>query len=405
MAAEEPQAQGDSRIAYIDGLRGIAVLWVVLYHAWVIQQNWLTAGSTVRFSVSAYVSDVLSNGPQGVSLFLVLSGFCLSYPSFVRRSSGRRDWFRASHFFARRCLRILPPYYAALTLCLVAAVLAPAWAAQRSGIGAFPTTPNLIEHLLLVHNWTQNAFAIDAPFWSLGLEWQWYFVFPVVLLLVMARPWWSLAACLAVAAIAHEHHFLSYTYPQLRLFEFACGVVAAKLIAGRRVPHASALVVIILAALALAQSAGAQALDTRIVGTGETPWGIAFAAIVLLGATYTPVRRALSWRPLVWVGIISYSLYLIHYPVVLISVRSAPSGTSVWVLIALATVLAIAAAWAFHLAVERPCMSPSTWQRVGPRLIRLFLWADFAWDRLAGLGGRTGSQDDEQEVLAPAGTA
>ncbi len=110
-----------SRLDYVDGLRGVAIALVVLTHAWTHDPPhlWNPTWYHNRMVPGPHstVFDYIANrGYQGVSLFLVLSGFCLAYPVLKRRAAGAETWFQPSHFFARRVLRILPPYYAALLL-------------------------------------------------------------------------------------------------------------------------------------------------------------------------------------------------------------------------------------------------------------------------------------------------
>jgi len=104
------QAFEQGRLPFIDGLRGVAILSVLLYHCWVH-----TIRTPLLFSLGGRHVDVtapLHLGYLGVHLFLVLSGFCLTFPLARRGPSGMVLDLR--RFFRRRALRILPPYYVAL---------------------------------------------------------------------------------------------------------------------------------------------------------------------------------------------------------------------------------------------------------------------------------------------------
>src|SRR5258708_29944634 len=98
------------RLPGVDGLRAIAAMWVVLFH--------MTAFSGAQFHNIPGLDLFLRSGSTGVSLFLVLSGFCL----FLPFAGGRLHRFKAGEFFRRRCKRLMPAYYVALVLALALAV-------------------------------------------------------------------------------------------------------------------------------------------------------------------------------------------------------------------------------------------------------------------------------------------
>src|SRR4051812_7699293 len=100
------------RLAFIDGLRGVAMLSVLLYHCWVH-----TIRAPILLALGRHHLDLtapLHLGYLGVNLFLVLSGFCLTYP--LARIGVAEMNLDLRRFFRRRAWRILPPYYVALIL-------------------------------------------------------------------------------------------------------------------------------------------------------------------------------------------------------------------------------------------------------------------------------------------------
>ena len=168
---------GGNRLAYIDGLRGLAVAGVVLVHA----RTWSAAGiSWLNF---------LSLGRAGVDLFLVLSGFCLFLP-LVKQGDGSVRALNLREYIHRRARRICPPYYAALFISIVTCYLTfrfagPSWWTEPfqnlfplnslSGVG------NLVTHLTLSHGLINRyAHGIDGAFWSLSLEVQFYTLLPLL---------------------------------------------------------------------------------------------------------------------------------------------------------------------------------------------------------------------------------
>src|SRR5215475_271282 len=156
------------RLPGVDGLRAFAALWVVLFHMWAFSGGPLWPG----------VDLVLRSGSTGVSLFLVLSGFCLYLPF----AGGRLDRFRTGAFLRRRCARLLPAYYTSLAIVLLAHAVG----------GGLPGLPRMAPaelvgqaaaHATLTHQLTPSTFyALNGAYWSLGLEWELYLTLPLLIL-------------------------------------------------------------------------------------------------------------------------------------------------------------------------------------------------------------------------------
>src|SRR2546421_594614 len=225
------------RLPFIDGLRGLAMLWVLVYHCWVH-----TVRTPIPVSVGARHLDLTAPrhlGYLGVQLFLVLSGFCLTYPLARRGAAGMTLDLR--RFFRRRAWRILPPYYVALAAF---ALLPTVERGIRSALGqdasevSHVTAGQLVSHVLMVHNFSLAWMgAINASFWTLALEWQLYMLFP--LLVWGFRRWGpgrTLAAVLAITLAYRTWVYLTqdvrrleigYVYAYAlpgRMFEFALGM-------------------------------------------------------------------------------------------------------------------------------------------------------------------------------------
>jgi peptidoglycan/LPS O-acetylase OafA/YrhL len=176
---------------FLDGLRGLAALYVLLHHA---------AAEEDRSSLGHWLArgvGWLGRGHYAVAVFIVLSGFCLMMP--VVRDEGRlRGGFR--RYILRRARRILPPYYAAIALSLALIAWCPRLSQAHDprweiALPAFSLNSSLIPHLLLVHNMSPSAaYRIDPPMWSVATEWQIYFSLPI-LILIWRR--WGVAALVA----------------------------------------------------------------------------------------------------------------------------------------------------------------------------------------------------------------
>lgn len=330
-------ARPRARLPFIDGLRGLAMLMVLACHCWIH-----TGGIQVLVPIGRGRIDLAAPfhyGYLGVHLFLLLSGFCLTYPLVRHGMPGMR--LELGRFARRRACRILPPYYVALAGFLALRVLDSRVHAAQAGVGALHerlTAGNFIAHVLMFHNLVPAwKFSIDPAFWSLALEWQLYLVFPLLVwgfrrwgvgrtvLAVLAltltyRTWAYVTYALWLHDSAHDAagDFVCYALPG-RIFEFVLGMLAAVQMA--RMPEAPARVwmhrylagalALGLAALAVAHGWSPYSPITDVL------WGLAFFCLLMCGAGWSAVGGGwLQWRPLVSLGLISYSVYLIHEPLI-----------------------------------------------------------------------------------------
>ncbi|HZU14480.1 MAG TPA: acyltransferase [Chloroflexota bacterium] len=379
------------RLAYLDGLRGIAVLLVLVHHA----LRYLVLMVPNHGGVPHLLWQSATYwGDQGVALFLVLSGFCLSIGPLKRRALGESEWFSPREFFARRCLRILPPYYAALGACLILLALCQElkWPAFGSDNGYGLGPGDIISHILLIHNLLGHTYAVNVPFWSLALEWQWYWIFPLVLVGIVAKPRLTLSVCVALmlswilgvvtfALAGHGHVPELFQVAQaramlpMRLFEFACGVAAARFAVAARPARSGRLP---LALVGLVLFVGTLAIwpvtvDYQMNGLLA---GGAFALVVVIAATSPCAARALAPPSLVRLGIVSYSVYLAHNPALQAVEHLLVGRAPVIVVVSGGIVAGLAAGIVLHLTVERWSMRRSTWDSWGPMLTRRLAWTD-----------------------------
>jgi peptidoglycan/LPS O-acetylase OafA/YrhL len=319
------------RLEYLDGLRAVASLYVVLFHAGVVFNSGPLTG------VARMVCHTLVFGHDAVAIFIVLSGYCLMLP--VARAEGQLVRGLRS-YFARRAWRILPPYYATVLGSLLLIALAPVlrtptttiWADTFPAFGLAP----IGSHLLLIHNLYRSlANRIDGPLWSVATEWQIYFFFPLLLLPI----WRRFGAALTVLVGFALGGSLLLLAPEAAqsaaswyLGLFALGMAAAGIsFASRpleramreRVPW-GALSVVLLTLVAVGASVLIKfwfhhiPLSDSLVG--------ATTAVALVYLTKHALKPASPSRPislrvlesaaLVGVGRFSYSLYLTHLPVV-----------------------------------------------------------------------------------------
>jgi peptidoglycan/LPS O-acetylase OafA/YrhL len=335
---------GTKYIPALTGIRAVAASMVLLLHT---SQN--VADGAWRGFEPGYL---------GVDLFFILSGFVIThvYLASLARPGGEALAVFLWHRFVR-----LYPVHLTMVLGLVAVV----YGARAAGVGFHQPESwrgeDLVWHLLLVHAWGPlDTAGWNAPSWSISAEWFAYLLFPL-LALALARLRSGMAALLVAAAalVATMAALAAGGWPLnswlgppalIRVSgEFLAGAAMCRAVMLGTVPRSGDLVgLVALAAIAFA--AWAEAPDGILVG---------LALLVLAAATARgPLEKVLACGPVVWVGEISYSIYMVHFPVLIISRRALEAtglaGLASPLQFALLIAIVIAAAAAMYYAVERP---------------------------------------------------
>lgn len=351
--------------AFADGLRGIAAIAVALYHTY----SFTGLSGQNRNLPSPF--KPLQIGDYSVAVFIVLSGFVLMLP--VARSSKLTLRGGTRQFLRRRARRILPPYYVVIGLYL-AVILAVPGLNESTGTAWDSKVPvtiaGTLSHVLMLHNLDPDwAYQIDGPAWSVATEWQIYFLMPFLLLPV----WRKLGAGWTVGLTVVAGWAVHFAAPQLDVAHFwfvglfAVGMLTAWFVQrsaanlSGAVPFASLAIVFALIALNSERAQQYQWLS-------ETAVGVAVAASLLwmsqqsVADNRTWAHRVLGSRLLVWVGTWSYSLYLVHSPIlgianVVLTPIQMPLVVRFAVLALVVLPLAGALSYAFHRVVERPFMT------------------------------------------------
>lgn len=307
---------------YLDGLRALAALYVVLYHAVTFQGTHPT-GTALAFT------KWLLYGHFAVDVFIVISGFSLMLP--IVRGDGR---LRGGYwgFMKRRAQRILPPYYFALGLSII---LAATVISQRTGTiwdqGIPLTAGSILTHLFLIHDFfAAYIYSISAPFWSIAVEWQIYFFFP--LLVLGWNRWGGLKTTLVAlvsgyivlfllrhteAAGSSPHYIGLFALGMLgAAASFSQSPVWKKML--RPVFWGIGALFSFVAVVLICHWGGGYMVVTKHAGLVD--FFVGLCTICILTAISLPgenkLRSLLNWRPLVFVGTFAYSLYLIHYPLI-----------------------------------------------------------------------------------------
>ena len=309
---------------YIDALRGGACLWVLLHHS---LERYPVASGWSHVPLRALVAFA-NIGWLGVSLFLVLSGFCLYFPLARRAQSLSEIQLDLKSFARRRATRILPPYYVALFVCCVALI----WQSRQSGLPwnhEFSGAKDIPLHIFMLHNLMSSTLgSINGAFWSLALESQLYLIFPLLVTLAARRGLRAmLLVTFAVAVLWQTLVFFKLGFSMEwgvqraqfyhalpgRAFEFATGMSAAALVsrpitAATRRRAASLLAIIFVPALVYV------AAISSFGPLMDQMWGVIFGCVLVLmhGIPVQHFRANLALRFLTWTGVISYSVYLMH---------------------------------------------------------------------------------------------
>jgi len=310
-----------AKLKFIEGLRGLAALYVALGHlCTMVDPAKFTGrhdGSTeaMRRFVSCF-----GYGHLAVAIFIVISGFSLQLSLFTSGDGTLKDLKR---FYMRRVRRILPTYYACLAFSIAVALLFTGSLAKRYGdpFGWYlPVNLTTVSvHLLLIQNWSKGwMYTINGVLWSIAIEAQLYVVFPAIVrgLNRIGRTVVLCAATIAAVAALNLFSEASKLYVWY-LPLFVTGMVAAHL-AYR--PHLRYGVVPGLA-LVLGGVLSLAGIRSCIQGVHlpaqDGLFGVA-TACALYAMTVMPqllMARALSARLLTFVGGFSYSLYLMHHPI------------------------------------------------------------------------------------------
>ena len=305
----------------IDGLRAVAVISVILFH---LNSSWLPGGFL------------------GVDIFFVISGYLIGGILFRELST---NTFSLKNFYLRRMRRILPAFFAVVIFVLVVGgqLMVPGsddWnPTRRSALWSVFFSGNIF----FAQNTDYFAPTVELQplnhLWSLAVEEQFYFLYPLILLVIMfvvrsaskngtklnAPVIWVLVL-LAVFSFSraffpmsyHDSELVAYYLPHLRFGELLIGAILAVAVsnATKEISSTLANVVGSLGLLVLV-------VCLTISFPNKTPWFpgfaaaipcIASAAVISAGLGTNWVRTLLSNRAVVFVGKISYSLYLWHWP-------------------------------------------------------------------------------------------
>ncbi len=375
--ARDEAAPARGFLPHVQGLRAIAVLFVVIYHFWPAR---------------------LSGGYVGVDVFFVISGFLIT--AHLMRELLETGRVNLGQFWARRARRLLPASLLVLLLCAI--VAGSAYLMPTSGLPG--QLKEIVAATFYVENWYLAFTSADylghtgeatmvQHYWSLSLEEQFYLIWPLLLLAAawIAVKWFRGArmrtvlvaiGVVSILSLAFSVWFTltnpapAYFVTFGRMWQFGVGALLA-LIPVLRVQHA-------VLSFVLGWAGVAALLYTAFRFDGQTPFPGYAALLPTLGAAaviaasnrqgWWQPARILSVRPAQFTGDISYSLYLWHWPLIIIAPSVPFWGLTIYHRVAL-LVICFVLAWLTKRFVEDPARA---WKPLVTRRPAVTLWASLA---------------------------
>jgi peptidoglycan/LPS O-acetylase OafA/YrhL len=348
------QAAAADRLAFADGLRAIAVMWVVLHHLY-------HGGHIARLveHLPAFVIRVMEYGYLGVTIFFVLSGYVMALTTHALDVDGRV----AGRFLLRRLLRLTPPLYLS-----IAVGVALAWieAILRPQTAQLPSPAAVIAHLFYAQDFLGYP-PINVVYWTLIVEIQFYVAFALMawagdaLRRATGWPWARIAALVAMpwalrfaSTPLWPGGFIGFWYGFM-LGVFVCWWA-------RREPGAGWGLWALMAVVA--------------VGIAREPQANGVVSLLTAGALAlahraNAMQRWLNIGWVQWIGLISYSVYLFHVSVQGVSAYAlrrvlAPSVATDIVIGVVLIVAPLLASWVAYRLIELPSIAWSRRIRLRP---------------------------------------
>ena len=340
-------AEKKLRLHSIDILRGLAALSVAFYHIWghdgsyAFPSNGLVP-TTPDPTLFTYLISPFRWGYLGVSLFLVLSGFCIHLPYARKKYLSGSYKFKAPAFFTRRIWRLYPAYIVAvLGTAIVLKTLSYISSLNVADHFPIPTTWDVISHLTMLHGFFENQFySIASIFWSLSLEFQLYLAYPLFLLafrkfgvgrsvaaIILFSLIWRYFAIYflggGLISVAAEGPYASMGCLPARMAEWLLGAFVAEIFAKnyaaknkvnkfseKRLLYITLSILLFFAAIYTTLSQPMWIITDPLFGLA---FALLIAAVILpkLGADNGKEPKAIAGA-FITLGIISYSFYLIH---------------------------------------------------------------------------------------------
>lgn len=324
-------------LASIDALRGFAAVWVFAYHIW---NYYFPYCNSQAFATSLRDDQgwfyyptffLFQYGYYGVTIFFVVSGFCIHWPQARKHHATGRDQLRLDAFFQRRFWRLYPAYFGSLivaSLCMGAMLLQD----YKTRGWPLPLPENFYEEAFAVMSvfycalflfpFFPFAKSLNSVYWTLVFELQFYLVYPLLVWFMRRCGLWAVGVVLLTCEAMMlpkagtpdnwQDNSIWFYFFLSRYFEWYLGVVAAEIVVKRQtgnhyrywLPFA---LLFVYSAVCIFVPLLWPTRDLAVAGT---------TFFLLLSVLPDDATKPLSWwmRWFVWLGAFSYSLYLLHLP-------------------------------------------------------------------------------------------
>ncbi len=360
-----------NHVPWLDGLRGIAAFWVLAHH--------------VHILVGMHAQPILSWGTLAVDLFMLLSGYLMTHHYLQRRDAEPWQSFRTIiKFWVRRFFRIAPLYYALLTVALLLGPYLGHCRAEIIALWPDATTPldrytdaspaNIFLHLSFLFGvFPLYAFRTPLPDWSIGLEMQYYLVFPAVMLLIarfgaFLTGLTLVAVCLFAQWLLTDY-FAQFAMPSFLPMKFSIFMIGMWAAIGRSVHNMTPFLLSAIGTAILASCLSGQSVSLTVFFVGMV---VCFYYLMNDGSLPLPkkmapllqlCRKLLSGKFCEFLGNTSFGVYLLHLLVILPLLSGLiqlstfallPQIARFFLCLALAIPPVYGGAWLLYYALERP---------------------------------------------------
>lgn len=355
------------RFKSLDSLRGIAAFIVVIHHLF------LALPQTTRETMPVLNAPILLSGRFCVMVFFVLSGFVLALPYFSNKG------VPYGPYVVRRACRVYIPFafavlFSALLCDLAGGAHMPMFSEWLNEFWASPVTGSLIaQQILMTGVDGPKSISLDPPIWSLIIEMRISLLFPLLVVCVRRFGWIAVGSALILAygcgklqiAIGEDNaagvpkSFTgTFLFTGRYMILFMLGIIMAQRINGLKAlmqslslkSHIAALSFLAAIWLVLAY----KELEISHSGAVDVFCGVCAMYLIALCVTFPKLSRRLSVPPLLWLGNISYSLYLIHMPVMLGLFYLLYRSVSLPIMLAIALSASLLAAQLMYHWIELP---------------------------------------------------
>ncbi|SFE03088.1 Peptidoglycan/LPS O-acetylase OafA/YrhL, contains acyltransferase and SGNH-hydrolase domains [Chitinophaga sp. CF118] len=365
-------------LSFLDGLRGLAALYVATGHArWLLWEGGgnykqMAHNYSIAEKILAVGMSVFKYGHEMVLFFFVLSGFVIHLRYSLQLSKGEEAPFTFGTYFFKRLKRIMPPYLFVFALTFICDSIV---AHNQYSIYTHTTPIPLVnQNIVFEHSWSslignifflQDAyvpvFGSNGSIWSLKYEWYFYMLYPVLLFFNRKSPWFTLIGLTGIFLVylaGFHTGFILFDQVVACLLSWWIGGFAADIYSGRvkiKRYFLYPLIVIIPFIPAVHVSPVSNLLRDQIVAFG-------FMGLLVLLLDYKNNKIVQSFGNLKWLGDCSYTLYLVHAPLLILANGILLRATNnvmprsfvyVWLAVAGAVIIA----YGLHFIVEKPFVS------------------------------------------------